>query len=305
MEQMNERLAMGWIPDYPDFRDFTEEKDQVPDRLKILGETATVKAMLSKVGVLRRTRIRLPGGVDLRPWCPAIEDQEDLGSCTAHAGVGLVEYFERRASDKHIDASRLFLYKATRNLLHWTGDRGAYLRSTIGALVLFGVPPEEYWPYAISDFDKEPPAFCYAFAQNYKAISYYRLDPPQVTPDDLLNKIKTSLAANLPSMFGFTVYSSISQASTTGKIPFPTNQESILGGHAVDAVGFDDGMKIKNTNPGGKETTGALLIRNSWGTTWGEKGYGWLPYEYVLKSLAVDWWSIIKMDWVNTGIFRI
>lgn len=305
MDQISERFGMGWIPDYPDFRDFTDEKDEVPERLKILGETATVKAMLGKVGILRKTKIRLPGTVDLREWCSPIEDQGDLGSCTAHAGVGLVEYFERRSTDKHIDASRLFLYKATRNLLHWTGDRGAYLRSTMGALVLFGVPPEEYWPYAVSDFDKEPPAFCYAFAQNYKAISYYRLDPPQMSPADLLNKIKTSLAANLPSMFGFTVYGSISQADTSGKIPFPTNQERIMGGHAVDAVGFDDTMKIKNTNPGGKETTGALLIRNSWGTTWGEKGYGWLPYDYLLKNLAVDWWSIIKMDWINTGIFKI
>jgi len=305
MDQMNYRLAMGWIPDYPDFRDFTEEKDEVPERLKVLGETATVKAMLGKVGIMRKTKIRLPRTVDLREWCSPIEHQGALGSCTAHAGVGLVEYFERKATNKHIDASRLFLYKATRNLLHWTGDRGAYLRSTMGALVLFGVPPEEYWPYAVSDFDKEPAAFCYAFAQNYKTISYYRLDPPQISPIDLLNKVKTSLAANLPSMFGFTVYSSIVQADTTGKIPFPTRLEAILGGHAVDAVGFDDDMKIKNTNPGGRETTGALLIRNSWGANWGEGGYGWLPYDYVLKSLAVDWWSIIKMDWVNTGIFKI
>jgi C1A family cysteine protease len=106
-------------------------------------------------------------------------------------------------------------------------------------------------------------------------------------------------------MFGFTVYSSISQADTTGKIPFPVKREKILGGHAIVAVGYDENMKIKNTNPGGVETKGALLIRNSWGTNWGEKGYGWLPYDYVLKELAVDWWSSLKNEWVDTGVFGL
>ena len=106
-------------------------------------------------------------------------------------------------------------------------------------------------------------------------------------------------------MFGFTVYSSYTQAGTTGKIPFPTPKEKIVGGHAIVAVGYDDKMKIKNTNQGATETTGAFLIRNSWGTGWGAAGYGWLPYQYVLSGLAEDWWSLIKADWVNTGVFGV
>lgn len=109
-------------------------------------------------------------------------------------------------------------------------------------------------------------------------ISYYRLDPPGTSKTVLLNRIKTHSAAGLPSMFGFTVYSSISQAGTTGKIPYPTSGETILGGHAVVAAGYDDTLKIKNANTGAAETKGALLIRNSWGTGWGSGGYGWLPY---------------------------
>jgi len=190
-------------------------------------------------------------------------------------------------------------------MLHWTGDTGTFLRSTMGALVFFGVPPEEYWPYVVADFDKEPSAFCYAFAQSFQAISYYRLDPPGTAKDVLLNRIKTNLAAGLPSMFGFTVYSSYTQAATTGKIPYPTPGEKIVGGHAIVAVGYDDSMKIKNTSPGAAETTGALLIRNSWGTGWGSSGYGWLPYDYVLKGLAVDWWSLLKNGWIDTGAFKI
>ena len=292
MSEKFENLGLGWLPDYPDFRDYTEEEK-------------SVKVMLKKVGVEKAAKVSIPATVDLRSWCPPVEDQGTLGSCTANAGVALFEYFERRAFGKHIDASRLFLYKATRNLLHWTGDTGAFLRSTMGAMVLFGVPPEEYWKYIVADYEKEPPAFCYAFASNYRAISYYRLDPPGTAKTALLTQIKTNLVGGLPSMFGFTVYSSYQQAATTGNIPYPTAGEKIIGGHAVVAVGYDDNLKIKNNVPGAVESKGALLIRNSWGTGWGSNGYGWLPYEYVLKGLAVDWWSLIKAEWIDTGAFKV
>ena len=303
-ERIGLELGMGWLPDYPDYRDYTVEKDQVAPRLIRLGQKESVKAMLTKVGIAEPAKLSIPPSVDLRAWCAPIENQGALGSCTANAGVGLMEYYERRAFGRHIDASRLFLYKATRNLLHWTGDRGAFLRSTMAAMVLFGVPPEEYWPYVIADFDKEPSSFCYAFAQDYQAIQYFRLDPPATPKDLLLKRTKSFLAAGLPSMFGFTVFSSISQAGDDGNIPYPCQGERILGGHAVVAVGFNDEIKIQNTTCG-VETTGALLIRNSWGTGWGNRGYGWVPYEYILRGLAIDWWSLLKNEWVDTKEFGL
>lgn len=305
MDEFIAKRGMGWKRDYPDMRDFTIEYDQVNPRHMEIGQKDSVKGMLNRVGVLKPPKAKIPDSVDLRPWFSAIEDQGSLGSCTANAAVGIYEYFEKRAYGTHIDASRLFLYKATRNLMHSTGDSGAFLRTTMGAMVLFGLPPEEFWPYSVGDFDVEPTAFCYAYGQSFQALNYYRLDPSGTDPKKLLERIKTNLAAGLPSMFGFTVYNSITQADSTGRIPFPQTTDNVAGGHAIVAAGYDDKMKIKHTAKGAKETVGALLIRNSWGTGWGEKGYGWLPYEYVLAGLAVDWWSLIKGGWVDSKMFGL
>jgi len=283
-------VGLGWLRDLPDFRDYT-------------AESAAIAPHLKAIGIAEPQDLAVPAKIDLRAYCSPVEDQGALGSCTANAVVGLVEYFERRAFGKHIDASRLFLYKATRDLLHWTGDTGAYLRSTIGALALFGVPPEEYWPYKVTTFDIEPTAFCYAFAHDYRAISYFRLDDNSTTPTNLITKIKAGLAAGLPAVFGFTVYSSIAQAAKTGRIPYPAAGEKVLGGHAMLMVGYDDNLKITNSNNQGT-ATGAFIVRNSWGPSWGDHGYGALPYEYVGKQLAVDFWSLTKQDWTDTGQFK-
>jgi C1A family cysteine protease len=282
--------GMGWIPDYPDFRDYTEKTEEIKSILGHKGPSKTKS---------------IPASVDLREWCSPVENQGALGSCTAHAGAGIIEYYERKSFGRHIEASRLFLYKVTRNLMKMRGDTGAYLRKTMGAMVLFGVPPEEYWSYTDDKkkFDEEPPAFCYAFAQNYQTIKYFRHDPPGRKPEEVLKGLKTYLAKGHPAMFGFTVYNSIEQSEGTGKIPFPSQKERIEGGHAVVTAGYDDKVKIRNKY-GGVETTGALLVRNSWGKEWGEKGYGWLPYEYVLRGLAEDFWSVLKKEWVDTGEFE-
>jgi C1A family cysteine protease len=286
-------LGTGWLPPLPDLRDFTDAEPEVARMVKSLGLGKQLKA---------------PPQVDLRQWCSPIENQQNLGACTAHAAVGIVEYFERRGFGKHIDGSRLFIYKATRNLMQVTGDTGAWLRNTMGALVLCGVPDEKYWPYtdATPDFDKEPTSFVYAVADNYEAVRYFCHDPQgaNVSADTVLASVKKYLAAGIPSMFGFWGFPSFGASDLKGGIPYPCPGEKAQWGHAIVAVGYDDNKKIKNTTCK-TTTTGALLIRNSWGVGWGDQGYGWLPYDYVLNRLAMDFWSLVSMGWVETKQFGI
>jgi C1A family cysteine protease len=271
-------VGLGWVPDHPDMRDLTLDD---PGLVKSLRDNKSIMAKGAKA--------KLPARVDNRPYCSKIEDQGNLGSCTANAVVGMMEYMMRRASNEHVDGSRLYVYKVTRKLLGWTGDTGAYLRSTIKTIAAFGMPPEQYLPYDIAHYEDEPNAFHYAFAANYKAIKYARLDPSGKDAANTLENVKSALAGGYGVVFGFSVYSSISNAAD---IPYPKKGDKLDGGHAVMAVGYDDTHKV-----GGK-TVPSLLIRNSWGLGWGEAGYGYLPYDYVLNGLAEDFWTAFKLEWL-------
>ena len=283
-------VGTGWLPPMPDLRDYLENNQAIGLLNSKLGMGEAVPKVVTSV--------------DLRKWFSSIENQLDIGSCTAHAGMGIVEYYERRAFNRHIEGSRLFLYKVTRNLMQQTGDTGATLRDVMKALALCGVPAEKYWPYNVADFDKEPTAFIYSIADNYEALKYFCHDPlgSDIPSATVLDSVKKYLVAGIPSMFGFWGFPSFNDSDVKGGIPYPCQGESAEWGHAIVAVGYDDEKKIKNLKCNG-ETKGALLIRNSWGTSWGDKGYGWMPYEYVLNKLAMDFWSLLGMEWVDSGMF--
>jgi len=219
----------------------------------------------------------LPPSADLRAGCPAVYDQGPLGSCTANAIAGLLEFDQMRQGEPANPLSRLMLYYEERKREGTVNeDSGAMIRDGVKCAAKTGVCPESEWPYVIGNFAIKPPAQCYQDALQFRALQYQRIRPHD------LNAMKACLALSFSFVFGFLVYESFESeaVATSGIMPMPAPDEQLLGGHAVMAVGYDDAQQ-------------ALLVRNSWGSGWGLQGYFWMPYAYLLKpKLSDDFWTI-------------
>lgn len=216
-----------------------------------------------------------PAQVDLRSKMPTVQDQGALGSCTAHAVGTAFQYGLTKQKMTSYTPSRLFIYYNER-LIEGTvmEDSGAYLRDGIKTLNKDGACPEVLWPYKISQFAVKPPEVAYKKAAEDKATGYYRVNVDA-------NSIKTAIASGYPVIAGMLVYSSFETyaVAKTGKVPMPGRYDYLLGGHAVLIVGFN-------------EATQQFIVRNSWGTSWGDKGYFYLPYAYAVPSLMNDLWVV-------------
>lgn len=220
---------------------------------------------------------QLPAAVDLRSQCPPVYDQGQLGSCTANAIAGAVQYDEIRSGIAPTwTPSRLFIYYNERALEGTVvTDSGAQIRDGIKVIASFGVCRETDWPYDIARFAEKPPAQAYSDADRERVASYQRVLQSLV-------QLKTCVASGFPFVFGFTVFTSFETPDVAGSgvIPLPQPSESPIGGHAVACVGYDDARQ-------------AFIIRNSWGPGWGDAGYGFMPYAYALDAgLAADFWTI-------------
>ncbi|WP_018630346.1 C1 family peptidase [Niabella aurantiaca] len=250
------KRTLGWIPDLPDARDFIY--------------AAPLKIMR-----------RLPAKSDLRKTCPPIYDQGSLGSCTANALGAAFEFGKKKLRKKTFRPSRLFLYYNEREMMHTVqSDSGAYLRDGIKSLNKQGICPEKDWPYREAAFAQKPPAACYKTALKNQVLSYWRV-PVSLT------SIKGCLAEGYPFSFGFSVYESFltKKVADTGVMPLPDiSKESLMGGHAVLAVGYNDDKQM-------------VLVRNSWGKTWGISGYFWMPYTFISNTaFCQDFWTIRNVE---------
>ena len=253
MPELRERQIghYGWTPDLPDARDHL------------------FAAPLAEIGPL-------PPSVDLRKKCPAVYDQGRIGSCTANAIGGAFEFLLLKEGQKDLMPSRLFIYYNER-VIEGTVDEdsGAMLRDGIKSVARQGAPQEPLWPYRIPRFRDKPPAAAYREGLKHQALLYERLVQD-------VDQLKGCLAGGYPFVFGFSVYEGFESAAVarSGDVPMPGRFESLLGGHAVVAVGYEESQR-------------RFFVRNSWGTSWGRAGYGTMPYEYLLDNgLSDDFWTV-------------
>lgn len=254
----------GWKPDLPDQRDYS---------------------YAVSAGVMQT----IPPLVDLRSQCPAVHNQGQIGSCTANAIAGALEFdMMKQNPSSSFTPSRLFIYYNERSIEGTVGsDSGAYIRDGIKSVASLGDCPESEWTYDATPplpgnvfapgakAATQPYPQCYTDAVQHKALTYMSIDQN-------LADMKGCLASGYPFVFGFTVYESFEsqQVAQSGVLSMPAAGETIVGGHAVLAVGYDDS---KN----------AFIIRNSWGDGWGLAGYFYMPYAYLLdNNLSDDFWTI-------------
>lgn len=258
---------LNWRRDLPDHRDFKYGLSLLP----------------------KAQERPIPDAVDLRPFCPPVFEQKNIGSCTGQTIAAALEFLaleeirnkvvggtEAFTPGVYEAVSRLFIYYQERVIEGTVNeDAGATIRGGIKAVSSFGACREALWPYDESKIFEKPTAHAYEEASKFKATSYYRINS--------LDEILVCLAEGYPVCFGFSVYDSFTgdDIAKTGVMDMPSATESVQGGHAVLAVGYDRNKKH-------------LIVRNSWGEEWGDQGHFYMPFEVVTYRIAADFWTIRK-----------
>jgi len=250
----------GWLKDPPDARDH-----------------------IYRLTLPQIERANKVSSVDLRKGCPPVYNQGRLGSCTANAIGGAFEYDLLKQGLPDFTPSRLFIYYNERSMegtINW--DAGAFIRDGVKSVNRQGTCHESLWPYDVSRFRTKPSRECYTQAQGAKLIKYARVSQK-------VEDLKAALVwEQVPIVFGFRVHRSFHgwRVRTTGRMPMPgpPSQDPVMGGHAVTIVGFIDSEQV-------------FIIRNSWGSYWGDRGYFYMPYKFIENPRECnDFWIIRRVD---------
>ena len=230
----------------------------------------------------------LPESVDFRPHCSVVEDQGSVGSCTANAIVGALEYLMNRSFGDHVNLSRLFVYYNARRFSDQEGvDAGATMHHAMAGLLAHGACLEDHWPYDKARWNLRPHEVCYHRTVQLPSLHYANVSPGI--------ERKYVIASGLPIIFGMGVPEQLMmvEGAKTGHMPAPPDGhwEPASGGHAMLIVGYDD---RKN----------AWLVRNSWGSNWGDGGHVWIDYAVMDHyALPMGYWTVGPLN--ESKFFRV
>ena len=200
-----------------------------------------------------------------------VYDQGQLGSCVSNAFAGYINM----CTTNRVFISRLLHYYCGRAIQGTSSidDTGLDIRQAAKIIQQYGACAETMWPYIISQFSVLPPISAFRNSLFFQKYTYSFINQDITTLTSFLYTQK------LPILFGFRVYSSFmtGAVASTGVVPMPNvAHETLEGGHCVVMVGFNN-------------TTSRFTCVNSWGASWGNKGFFTIPYAYVSNpALASD-----------------
>lgn len=298
--------GFGYRPEVVDIRDITTNMLTKPQIFDSKEKQEIAQVFTEKVNINDGNL-----GTDIEPAfnfaneMSDIRNQLNLGACVYFKQSGEIEYFAKSKKGVNVQTSPLYGYKKGRDMAGEIGDVGSTIRGSFKQLVTYGWIPEKEYPYITKRFDEPIKQELIDMGYLNQGLSYVRLDryTQEQSREALLAELKQYLRKKIPIGFGFTVFQSLNNVVNTGLIPYPARNEQVLGGHAVLAVGYDDNIVITNRN-GNVKTRGAIMIRNSWSNKWGNKGYGYLPYQYFLDGIAMDLWGLLDIEWLNWADFE-
>jgi len=221
--------------------------------------------------VYKQQNISFRSSVDLREWDSTVENQGFLGSCVSNSLASAYEIMVKILyPDKFVNLSRLFIYYNSRMFYDTLQrDTGIYIKDGIKSLYKYGACDERLWPYDIPKFNEQPEPRCYVDAAKRCITSYETL----YTLKDMIEVLNL----DKPIVSGMSIYESFSYLTQEDSIvKLPSQEDEFIGTHSVTIVGYDIDRKL-------------FLAKNSFGDSWGDLGYCWIPFEYVRSEVFEQW----------------
>jgi hypothetical protein len=267
--EMEASEPLGWLPDPP------KAAGEEPD----WEFSADLRPHLPEV---------LVGNVDLREHTTST-NQYSAGSCAGNATADSVEVLNSIEKKAKVELSRLFVYTLARNFMDMDGDgrsdidkdEGTYIRLCFDVLSRFGICREDLpagkggWPYDLDKLHTLPDLKAMRAATGHRIHSYYRITG---TGEDRLDEVISALRSKHPVVFGTNINSAFRKVSSLKPIGAPDG--ATIGGHAMLIVGYLEGK--------------GFIIKNSWGSGWGAKGFCVMAPDYITWSGTRDIWVPTK-----------